>query len=140
MTAETFCDVLLKLDIGSVLFSGDSLTRSMRHSLINKMGKEKRFKRLAPRMIILFVDSSSSEEVVKSIPIFHHDATGGSPFPNTPRQNTSFDNVTRDLIQSSPNRVLGIYNIGAHYHAKDWYTDDFDQFIVGMAGAVPSSP
>ena len=39
MNGSTFCDLLLKLEIGMVIFSGDSLTWSMRRSLFNNMGK-----------------------------------------------------------------------------------------------------
>jgi hypothetical protein len=134
MTAATFCHVLLKLDIGSVLFSGDSMTRSMRASLLNMMGNESAQivinKGLTGVMGYLTCkDSSSAGDGVKSIPIFQQDATGGSEFRYKPRRNITFDNVTRDHIQSSPNRVLAIYNMGAHYHGMDWYTHDFELFL-----------
>jgi hypothetical protein len=121
MHAATFCDVLLKLDIGRVLFSGDSLARGMRFSLLNMMGKEN-------------VQSFSNEDHLickeKSIPIAIHKGTGGYASRNSPHvRNITFDNVTRELIQSSPNRVLGIYNIGAHYREMDMYTNDFDQLL-----------
>jgi hypothetical protein len=133
MTAATFCDALLKLDIGVVIFSGDSLTRSMRTSLFNKMGKEN-VQNVTNRAgdqagfsgHLICKDSSSSFDKVKSIPVFQQGVTGGD---RPAQQNISFDNFTRDLIQSTPDRVLGIYNFGAHYHSMDSYTHDFDQLL-----------
>jgi hypothetical protein len=135
MTAATFCDALLKLDIGMVIFSGDSLTWSMRRSLFNKMGNEN-VQNVTNRAWnneagfsghLICKDSSSSSDKVKSIPVFQQVAHGGE-WGKGP-QNNSFDNVTRDLIQSTPDRVLAIYNFGAHYHSMDSYKNDFDQLL-----------
>jgi hypothetical protein len=134
MTAATFCDALLKLDVGMVIFSGDSLTWSMRRSLFNKMGKEnvqnvtnRAWNKEAGFSGHLICKDSSSSDKVKSIPVFQQVATGGDW--GGPTQNISFDNVTRDLIHSTPNRVLAIYNFGPHYHSMDSYTNDFDQLL-----------
>ena len=117
-----------------VIFSGDSLTWSMRRSLFNNMGKanvqnitNRSWNKEAGFSAHLICKDSSSSEKVKSIPVFQQVATGGN-WGAAP-QNISLDNVTRNLIQYTPNRVLGIYNFGAHYHSMDSYTNDFDQLL-----------
>jgi hypothetical protein len=56
---------------------------------------------------------------------------GGQVLPDSPRTNFTFDIKTRGFLQSSPTPVLGIFNIGAHYHTMEDYKEDMD-ILLGL--------
>jgi len=59
---------------------------------------------------------------------------GGNPFPQSPRSEFVFDNSTREFIASSTtDRLLGIFNGGAHYHNRSHYYEDLDKMLNILA-------
>jgi hypothetical protein len=125
MSADDLCDVLSKLDVHRVLFIGDSLANQQYLSLLNRLGSD-RIKNTTTSKYGLHANLACRSQ---NIDLFMGKEGGGQAFPHSKRQEYVLSNATRQFINSDPNRLLAVMNIGAHYHKMEHYKEDLDLLI-----------
>jgi hypothetical protein len=125
MSADDLCDVLSKLDVHRVLFIGDSLTNQQYASLLNRLGSD-RIKNVTKLEYGL---RASLACPLQSIDLLLQLEGGGQIFSHSDRNEYILHNTTRHFINSDPNRLLAVMNIGAHYHKMEHYKEDLDLLI-----------
>ncbi|CAJ1951442.1 unnamed protein product [Cylindrotheca closterium] len=133
LTLDKFCKVLQRLNVKRILFFGDSLTDAMYNSFANKIGHanfrlnpddQRNGSMICPGGGVDGADPGRD----RRIPVF------GKKLPIVPRNTTrkmiAFDHEVRHFFDSSaPDRVLAIFNIGAHYHGVNDYRKDLDAML-----------
>jgi hypothetical protein len=129
MSADDLCDVLAKLDVHRVLFVGDSLAKSQYHSLLNKLGSG-RIKNITKSTRWLQASLACRSHSIDLLG--EHQQGGGQAFDHSERKEYALSNKTRQFINSDPNRLLAVMNIGAHYHKMEHYKEDLDLLIQGL--------
>ncbi|CAJ1957947.1 unnamed protein product [Cylindrotheca closterium] len=127
LTLDKFCKVLQKLNVQRILFFGDSLTDAMYTGLANKIGHANF--RLNPdnqrngSMICPVGGVHGADDRI--IPVFDKKVSADKVRPNTTRKMIEFDHEVRHFLDISPaDRVLAVFNIGAHYHDVNHYRQD----------------
>mmetsp|Transcript_20103 Transcript_20103/g.49347 ORF Transcript_20103/g.49347 Transcript_20103/m.49347 type:complete len:429 (+) Transcript_20103:359-1645(+) len=138
LTFHKFCKVLQKLNVQRILFFGDSLTEAMYRSLANKIGRNgfrlsPDNKRNASMICPLHgamndgtgVDGASG----KIVPVFHKKVAVEKVPPNATQKKIEFDHEVRHFLTSSAERVLAIFNVGAHYHNLNHYRQDLSVML-----------
>jgi hypothetical protein len=118
MSADDLCDVLSKLDVHRVLFLGDSLADSQYTSLLNRLGSD-RIKNVTKLKYGLRANLACR---LQSIDLLLQKEVSD-------RHEYILQNTTRQFINSDPNRLLAVMNIGAHYHTMEHYKEDLDRLI-----------
>lgn len=136
LTLNKFCEALKTLKIDRILFFGDSLTEAMYKGLANKIGR--RNFRLSPdskrnASMICSEGLDNVEGVVsgsnKTVPVFHKKVTVEKVPPNTTRKKIEFDSDVRQFLTGSADRVLAVFNVGAHYRNVDHYQQDLSVML-----------
>lgn len=122
MTRERLCEVLAKLDASRMLFFGDSLTRAMYTAFMNKLGDV----HIKPNYRGSFVCG-----VNRTVEVQYTVDEGGNAFPHSPRGVYELDMTAREFIAdaSEDERIVAIFNIGAHYHNFTHYREDIERMV-----------
>ena len=136
MTGNEMCDVLMKHDIHRILFYGDSMMELMYWAFVNKSGPDyfKKAKVQGPTFPgggTLVCKKDNGQEY--TIQVWQERDKGGNAHRLGPRGNYTIDNATQSFINSSNDRILGIFNIGAHYHKMVHYHEDMDIMLDFLA-------
>ena len=121
-TGDKVCSLLQDLAIDRILLYGDSLQENMFQSLANKLGSK--FIENATKHSRGYTASLICKSQGRSISLLQLRGDGGQATPESERSNFTFDDQTNKFFQSSPTSVLGIFNIGAHYHKMEHYQED----------------
>jgi len=141
MTYEGICHVLKRHNIRHILFYGDSLTNSHYTSFVNMLSSKHfeetgTFKKGNNGVLTCPLQN---DDVPFSIQIMHQRDRGGNAFPNSPRDIYGLENETQKFFQDArEDRLLGVFNIGAHYHNWTHYTEDMDT-MIGLLSEVNRS-
>lgn len=131
MTYDGICNILKRLNIRHLLFYGDSLSRQHYNSFVNQMNSTN-FDKEKEKQVNAGVLTCQvlGDTVPYTIRIFHGIDKGGNAFPNSPRGVYRMENSTNNFIQeANMDRMLGVFNIGAHYHNWTHYMEDMDTMI-----------
>ena len=136
MTQSTMCNILVQLNISRIAFYGDSLTQQQYTSFLNLMGH---------RHIMVPSQTSSSkntkvllcnitEDSNHYVTLFHKRDEGGQAFPSSERTAYKLheDIELSAFIDESPQRFLGVFNLGAHYHNLSWYKEDMVEMVKSL--------
>ena len=133
MTYDGICRVLKRLNIRHLLFYGDSLTVvSHVTSFVNKMNSTNFYMDKEKDVIIKGVLTCQvlGDTVPHTIRILSERDKGGNDYPHWPRGVYRIENSTKKFIQeANTDRMLAVFNIGAHYHNWTHYTEDIDVMI-----------
>jgi hypothetical protein len=125
MTYDGICRIMEGLNIRHLLFYGDSLTESHYSSFVNKMGLIN-FDKTKGVLTCRF----QADKVPFTIKLFHNRDKGGNAFPHSPRGVYRLENDTQIFIENArADRLLGVFNIGVHYHNWTHYTENIDTMI-----------
>lgn len=137
LTLHKFCKVLESLHIQRILFFGDSLTEAMYKSLANKIGLDNF--RLSPdnkrnaSMICPPLEMGDGTLVEgandKIVPVFHKKVSVEKVPAHITRKTIEFDDDVRHFLTNSVDRVLAIFNVGAHYHNLNHYRQDLNVML-----------
>ena len=128
MTYANICRITMKLNIRHFLFYGDSLTESHHRSFVNKMNSTNFDKNTG--VLTCHEQHEGSSMTPYAIRIFHERDNGGNGKPRWPRGVYRLENNTKKFIhESNGDRMLGIFNIGAHYHNFTHYIEDMNTMI-----------
>jgi hypothetical protein len=136
MTPSTMCNILVQLNISRIAFYGDSMTGQQYHSFVNLMGHH--------HVMVSSQTSSSkytkvllcniTEDSNHYVTLFHKRDKEGQAFARSER--TAYElHEDKDLsafINEFPQRFLGLFNIGAHYHNSSWYKEDMVKMIQSL--------
>jgi len=113
----------------------------MYHSLLNLIGKSnfrpgETQKPLGTSTIVCNVETTTNDTTENRtsgqphlVHLRHERDKGGNGFPKSPRGEYIFDNDTYKFLNYSTDRVLGLFNIGAHYHNFTHYEEDMDTML-----------
>ncbi|EED86838.1 predicted protein [Thalassiosira pseudonana CCMP1335] len=143
MTHDMMCEVLTQLSVDRIFFYGDSLTQSMYTSLMNKLGGVKVGKYKFRAEFTCETSASYASfargnvtmpSILVTIQVHHGRDEGGQGSPNSLRGIWDIDDDTRSFITQSNERVLGVFNIGAHYHNFTHYREDMDKLLLTISG------
>jgi len=130
MTYDNICHALRKLEIRHILFFGDSLTESHYTSFVNKMGLTNFDK--ARGVLSCQMQGVTDQYTIR---IFYERDQGGNDFPTSHRGVYRMENGTKTFIQeANTDRMIGVFNIGAHYHNWTHYMEDMDAMIRMLEG------
>mgnify|MGYP006145648723 CR=1 FL=1 len=133
MTYDGICRVLKRLNIRHLLFYGDSLTVvSHVTSFVNKMNSTNFYMDKEKDVIIKGVLTCQvlGDTVPHTIRILSERDKRGNDYPHWPRGVYRIENSTIKFIQeANTDRMLAVFNIGAHYHNWTHYTEDIDVMI-----------
>ncbi len=140
------CEVLQNLNISRIVFFGDSMTRSHYMSFLNLMGSRHitELGSVAQPVDTRTLLCNNTEATVNStIRLFYKGDTGGTAFPQSERTNytLSGDSDLMNFIHhddSTPQRALCIFNIGAHYHNVSWYVEDMAKMLEELGSLARS--
>jgi hypothetical protein len=131
MDADKMCSVLGQLGVDRIFFLGDSLSESQYTSFLNSMGRDrlvnytdhvKETPRINSRECTLLCKDKGFSVRTKSTKV-----GGGYPFAHSKiRINMTLSSKSREFLTSSPQRMLAILNIGAHYHEIKHFEEDLD--------------
>ena len=132
LTLHKFCKVLHRLNVQRILFFGDSLTEAMYKGLANKIGRNNF--RLSPdnkRNASMICPTGGADDASdKIIPVFHKKVSVEKVPPNTPRNEIEIDQAVRHFLTSAAaDRVLAVFNVGAHYHNLNHYRQDLNVML-----------
>ena len=133
LTIDKFCTVLRELKVDRILFFGDSLTESMYNSLANMVGRD--HFRLSPdnkRNATMICPPENRDDLGatdRTVPVFHKKVTVEKVPPSQMRKKIELDHDVLHYFAKSNDRVLGIFNIGAHYHDFNLYREDLDALL-----------
>ena len=131
MSHEKLCTVLIKLKVRRVLFYGDSLTQGMYESFMNLIGHVRGVDGYRGSFVCKSSNQTVDGHVV--VDVFHKRDSGGNAFPHSPRGVYEIDSNITSFICNSTDRVLGIFNIGAHYHNFSHYQEDLDIMLLSLS-------
>jgi hypothetical protein len=136
MDADKVCSLLNQLDIQQILFLGDSLSASQCASFLNKMGKDRisGFSHVNGTYQATLLCGNNIDAANFSISLQCTRQNGGSPFPDTPRENMTLRSETRDFLlgnstsgkNNQHQKLLAVLNMGAHYHGILEYQEDLE--------------
>ena len=133
MSYDDIYRVLKRLNIRHLLFYGDdSLTESHVTSFVNKMNSTNFYMDKEKDVIIKGVLTCQvlGDTVPHTIRILSERDKGGNDYPHWPRGVYRIENSTKKFIQeANTDRMLAMFNIGAHYHNWTHYTEDIDVMI-----------
>lgn len=74
-------------------------------------------------------ESTNDEKSYHAVHVRFAKDEGGNGYPKSPRGVYFLDNDTQTFIQYSRERVLAIFNIGAHYHNFTHYSEDMHTML-----------
>ena len=124
MTKDKLCSVLIGLDVHRIFMHGDSLTRNMYFSLMNMLGKG----------VITFDErdtklytSSMNCNMNHTIKFKYEQDQGG--YQRGKRGVWEISLKGQEFLTSTPERTIGIFNIGAHYHNFSHLKEDVDDMM-----------
>lgn len=148
MTHENLCHVLAELGIDRIAFYGDSLTELQYQSFVNMMGTEhtRQIESTTNRdvhdkiaLVCPEFSSTKSAAVAEldenaniTIPIFFRRPINEDAY----KQEKAIYEIAEELhsfIHQSNQRLLGIFNIGAHYLEYDIYHDDIKNVLEAIS-------
>lgn len=123
MNLQNLCAMFVQLQIERILFYGDSITEQQFNSFVNYFGTA--HVTLHSIGNATLVCPTTGKNTTHTIPILHRRDTGGQAFQHSPYTPYTLHNDTLEFYrEAGDSRVLGIYNIGAHYHNLTNYTKD----------------
>jgi len=122
-TKEKMCRVLRKLGVARILFYGDSLSQGMYTAFMNKLGDVDASSGLSGRF-------SCGEGGNDTVDVLHDRDSGGNANPRSPRGVYELSpRVKLFFSEALRGRVLGIFNIGAHYFNFSHFREDMDVML-----------
>ena len=132
LNASSWCSLVKDLSIDRILFFGDSLSDAQFESLVNILGTNAvhDFQRL-PRPMRAKLVCPHAE-----IPLLAAKESGGIPQAGQQRVDMILSNATREFLQRN-GRLLGLFNLGAHYHEQENFQHDFNLLIRWIESMAP---
>ena len=125
MTYVGICHILKRLNIRRLLFYGDSLTEQHYSSFVNQMNSTNFDKAKG-----VLTCQEPGDAIPYTIRIFHERDHGGNASPRSRRGVFRLKNSTNEFFQETNMvRVLGVFNIDAHYHNWTHYMEDMDTMV-----------
>jgi len=139
MTPEVVCNVLDELGADRIAFYGDSLTESQFQSFVNMMGPDNTRKiesttdrdvsdeiGLVCRRNKTGHEDETDDDVI--VPIFYQRSMGEAAHKQV-ESAYDFSEELNSFINQSEKRMLGVFNIGAHYHNETLYQEDLSKML-----------
>jgi hypothetical protein len=132
MSPAVLCQLLEDFKIDRIGFYGDSLMQSQYESFVNKVGSQ--YVQLSADNIFnsTLLCNSTYHQGQRLIPLFHKRDEGGTASPNSNRTTYQIDEEMTTFLTKSAKPVLGIFNIGAHYHNFQWYKEDMQIMLRSL--------
>ena len=135
MLPEVLCQLLEDFDIDRIGFYGDSLTQQHYESFVNKLGSQ--YVQLSAdnkfNSTLLCNSTYHQGQGQRLIQLFHkRDAGGQASPPRGNRTEYKIDEEMTSFLTKSTKPVLGIFNIGLHYHKFQWYKEDTEIMLYSL--------
>lgn len=144
MTPDVVCNLLDELGIDRIAFYGDSLTELQFQSFVNMMGSDNTRKTNSTTVrdvtdeIELICRTKKTtgrddeKDDVVTIPLFYQRPVGEAAHKQV-EASYDFSEELNSFIRHSEKRMLGVFNIGAHYHDETLYQEDLSKMLASIS-------